>query len=332
MKTDVQFYLDELDEAKDRRDLTQAYQDAWTVNHLRYFATRAISCMSQIPQILFHTQLPTNLPRLLVRNSGDFFPNVPESHPWHIFCNAHNALFTQHLNVLPDWDMFQTSHPWAYFHAAARCVSGGPVYMTDVPGKHDLNLIRQMTAQTCRGDTVTLRPSIVGKTTQAYIGYDELALLKVGTFNGMQQTGTGILGVFNTTQSHLTELVSLSDIPGTEHGNYLMRAFTNGDISAPVRRQDASALVYLDLPVKGWEILTAYPVQQMQLKRQHQGKSSTEVAIAVLGLLDKMTGSVAIETTQIYVEESGRLRVWAALKALGTYGEFNLTTFLVLDS
>ena len=288
--------------------------------------------MSQIPQILFHTQLPTNLPRLLVRNSDDFFPNVPESHPWHIFCNAHNALFTQHLNVLPDWDMFQTSHPWAHFHAAARCVSGGPIYITDVPGEHNLDLIRQMTAQTCRGDTVILRPSVVGKTKQAYVAYDELALLKVGSFNGIQQTGTGILGVFNTTQSHLIELVSLSDIPGTDHGTYVIRAFNCGDVSAPVKRQDTSGLVFLDLPVKGWEILTAFPVQKMQLKRQRQGRSSTAVDVAILGLLDKMTGAVAIETTQIYVEESGRLRVWAALKALGTYGKCHLALLIVCDS
>ncbi|KAI7197876.1 glycoside hydrolase [Hortaea werneckii] len=120
VKTDAQFFLDLLLHAPDRRAVTTEYQDAWTLAHLRHFSSRAISCMSQAPQILFHSQLPTNKPRLLVRNSDDFFPEVAASHPWHIFCNAHNALFTQHLNVLPDWDMFQTSHPWAGFHAAAR--------------------------------------------------------------------------------------------------------------------------------------------------------------------------------------------------------------------
>ncbi|KAL8958994.1 MAG: hypothetical protein Q9193_004056, partial [Seirophora villosa] len=54
--------------------------------------------MSQIPQILFHTQLTTNKPRLMVRNSDDFFPGVPSSHPFHIFTNAFNALLTSHLN------------------------------------------------------------------------------------------------------------------------------------------------------------------------------------------------------------------------------------------
>ena len=50
----------------------------------------------------------------------------------HVFANAHSALFVQHLNVLPDWDMFQTSHAYSGFHAAARCVSGGPIVIVSV--------------------------------------------------------------------------------------------------------------------------------------------------------------------------------------------------------
>lgn len=40
---------------------------------------------------------------------------------------------TQHLNVIPDWDMFQTVHEYSGFHAAARCVSGGPIYIVCSP-------------------------------------------------------------------------------------------------------------------------------------------------------------------------------------------------------
>jgi hypothetical protein len=181
VKTDAQFMLDDLQSAKDRRRMIREYQDVWSIAQLRAFSNQAISCMSQTPQMIFHSQLPTNKPRLLVRNSDDFFPDVEDSHPWHIFCNAHNALLTQHLNVLPDWDMFQTSHPWAGFHAAARCLSGGPIYITDSPGKHDVNLIKQMTARTPRGNTVILRPPIRGKTSQAYTSYDELRLLRIET-------------------------------------------------------------------------------------------------------------------------------------------------------
>ena len=107
VKTDAQFFVDLVQGAEDRRALTTAYQDAWTVAYLRHFSNRAISCMSQNPQMLFHSQLPNHRSPILVRNSDDFFPLIERSHPWHVYCNAYNALLTQHLNVLPDWDMFQ---------------------------------------------------------------------------------------------------------------------------------------------------------------------------------------------------------------------------------
>ena len=181
VKTDAQFMLDDLQSAVDRRRMLREYQDVWSIAMLRNFSGLGISCMSQTPQMIFHSQLPTNKPRVLVRNSDDFFPDVEDSHPWHIFCNAHNSLLTQHLNVLPDWDMFQTEHPWAGFHAAARCLSGGPIYITDSPGKHDPDLIRQMTANTPRGSTVILRTPRFGKSSRAYIGYEEQKLLKIET-------------------------------------------------------------------------------------------------------------------------------------------------------
>lgn len=43
VKTDAQFFLDELDDATDRRSLTRPYQDAWNINHLRHFSGKAIS-------------------------------------------------------------------------------------------------------------------------------------------------------------------------------------------------------------------------------------------------------------------------------------------------
>lgn len=64
--------------------------------------------MSQAPQTLFHSLLQDKTPAVSHRNSDDFFPDVTDSNPWHIFVNAHNALLDRHLNVVPDWDMFQT--------------------------------------------------------------------------------------------------------------------------------------------------------------------------------------------------------------------------------
>ncbi|OAA62064.1 raffinose synthase protein [Niveomyces insectorum RCEF 264] len=250
VKTDAQFMPDTWTSAAARRTLIPAYQAAWSLAALRHFQGRAIACMAQTPALLFGAQLsPAAGPPLTVRNSDDFFPDVPASHPWHVWTNAYNSLLTQHLNVLPDWDMFQTVHGYSGFHAAARCVSGGPIYITDVPGQHDVDLLRQMTGTavpsrvfgsdgtgtgtgtgtetgntstattTTTAGTVVFRPSVVGRALDAYTGFHDHVLLLVGSFHGNATTGAGLLGVFNVADRPLRALVPLSRVPGVVVAN-----------------------------------------------------------------------------------------------------------------
>ena len=323
--------------AKSRRDLISTYLDAWTISTLRHFSIKAISCMSQTPQILFHSQLPQSKPPILVRNSDDFFPEIPTSHPWHIFTNAHNALFTQHLNLIPDWDMFQTVHDYSGFHAAARCVSGGPIYVTDVPGQHDLDLIGQMTGPTPRGKTVIFRPSVVGKSLDPYNGYDDDQLLLIGTYHGKvwsspqpgsithiyvgaAGTGTGIIGFFNVSQRPLTELIPLSKFPGVVEAQfYVIRAHSTGMISKPMQVVDPTALIKISLGIRGYDILSAYPLRGfVDAKRQET------IWIANLGLLGKMAGAAAIVDNKMTKLENGRIVIDTNMKALGVLGMLSL--------
>ena len=82
VKTDGQYMIDTLVSPSARRDLINAYQDAWTIASLNHFSSRVISCMSQSPSILFHSQLPHNRPQILVRNSDDYYP------PDHTSCTS----------------------------------------------------------------------------------------------------------------------------------------------------------------------------------------------------------------------------------------------------
>ncbi|KAJ5503355.1 Aldolase-type TIM barrel [Penicillium fimorum] len=325
VKTDAQFFLDLLEDAEDRRRFMTSYQDAWSIASLRHFSTRSMSCGSMIPQIIFHSQMPTNKPAVPLRNSDDFFPDIIASHPWHVFCNAHNALFTRYLNVLPDWDMFQTSHAYASFHAAARCVSGGPIYITDEPGKHDLTLLDQMTAPTVKGSTVILRPSVIGRTIDIYHDYNEGHVLRVGSYTGWAKTGSGIMGLFNIQSAETSIIVSLMDFPGIHEdseGQYIVRAHSSGKISHRMRPSAHNSLVSVALEPKGWEILTAYPTRSFTLTGSHGGNPSGDsmTHVSVLGLLGKMTGAAAVVTSDISIVENGRLRLDVSLKALGTLG------------
>jgi hypothetical protein len=318
VKTDGQYMLDTWTSPAIRRTLIPSYLDAWTLASLRHFQARVTSCMSQSPPILFHAQLPTIRPPIVYRNSDDYFPPVPDSHPWHVWANAHNALLTQHLNVLPDWDMFQTVHDYAGFHAAARCVSGGPVYITDVPGQHDLGLIRQMTVITPRGKTVVLRPSVLGRTMDAYVGYRERGggVLKIGAYHGRAELGTGIVGVLNVEEREVVDVLPLGRFPGVvEGGKYVVRAHTTGRVSPPLEVGEPKSLVTVSLGVRGYDVLCAYPL--------HAVKSATrgQLLLANLGLVGKMTGCAAVLRTVFEVRENGRMLVDVTLKALGVLGE-----------
>jgi hypothetical protein len=57
VKADNQYYPDYVAGAKDREALIQVYQDSWLAAATKHFEHRAISCMSQTPQILFHSFL-----------------------------------------------------------------------------------------------------------------------------------------------------------------------------------------------------------------------------------------------------------------------------------
>ncbi|KAL4878471.1 raffinose synthase or seed imbibition protein Sip1-domain-containing protein [Aspergillus karnatakaensis] len=315
VKADAQSFLDLLVDPIDRKTFTTAYQDAWSISSLRHFGPRVISCMSQYPQPIFHSQLPTTKPTIVVRNSDDFFPDIQDSHAWHIFCNAHNALLTRYLNVLPDWDMFQTSHPYASFHAAARCISGGPIYITDTPGQHNQALINQITAPTIQNTTIILRPSLVGRTLDMYNAINESPILRIGTYTGRAKTGSGILALFNVSAAKSSTLTPLSAFPGIyasdTESSYIVRAHSTGHIADALTE---SSILSTSLDVRGWEILTAYPVHSINFK------NDLPTQVSILGLLGKMTGVAALLSSDVYVESNGRLRVDVALKALGVLG------------
>ena len=227
--------------------------------------------------------------------------------------------------------MFQTSHPYSSFHAAGRCISGGPIYFTDEPGKHDVDLISQMTAQTTKGKTIILRPTVIGKTTAVYTAYEEERLLKVGTFTGDKSTGTGILGLFNVSHRVLSEFVNLNAFPGVQVGEeYIVRGHTTGEISSVIKVDDKAAVVSLEVEVKGWEILSAYRLRSFTLG-QGQGAERSGLKVAVLGLLGKMTGAAAVLNSDMQVDGNGRLRIKSSIKALGVLGAYNTYSSMATD-
>lgn len=213
----------------------------------------------------------------------------------------------EHLNVLPDWDMFQTDHFYSNFHGAARCLSGGPIYITDIPGRHDVSLIRQMTAETTDGRSIILRPERIGRSSEIYIAHAEARLLRIDT----SHQGASVLGLFNVGSSPLREIVNAAQFPGLADGkSHVLRHYSSGAISRPWSKQEDFSVVEVEVAERGFEILTASPIQTY-------GKTD----ISVLGLLGKMTGAAAIQSLSfLEATESSQVEIRVRLKALGSLG------------
>ncbi|GMH43621.1 hypothetical protein BSKO_11543 [Bryopsis sp. KO-2023] len=129
---------------------------------------------------------------VIARASDDFYPRDPNSTTPHIANSAFNSLFLGPL-VMPDWDMFQSIHPAARLHGMARAISGGAVYVSDRPGNHDFDLLKELVLS----DGSVLRAQLPGRPTRDCLFRNVLkdgkTLLKVWNIN----LYSGIVGMFN---------------------------------------------------------------------------------------------------------------------------------------
>ncbi|CAN0345806.1 unnamed protein product, partial [Discosporangium mesarthrocarpum] len=145
--------------------LARAFHSALSKSVSRHFPTdsgvpggkggRIIHCMCHDSQILL--QLPGCYDlRPVIRGSDDHYPRDKASHGPHIYANAFNGLLISNCG-LQDWDMFQTGIGQAsWMHAVSRAVSGGPVYISDRPGMHNLDILKRTVLE----DGDVLRPTI----------------------------------------------------------------------------------------------------------------------------------------------------------------------------
>ena len=135
-------------------------------------------------------------------------------------------------------------------------------------------------------------------------------------FEGAAATGTGIIGFFNVSQRPLTELIPLSKFPGVvEAQYYIVRAHSSGLIAKPLQVVDPSALIHISLGVRGYDILSAYPLRGFVDEKKNE-----TTWIANLGLLGKMAGAAAIVDNKITKLENRRIVIDTNIKALGVLG------------
>ena len=233
-----------------RVKVTMAYRAGLERSAEKYFNGRLINCMSNAQETWYGSETST-----LLRSSIDFFPHNPASHGAHLYTNAMMGVWFGEF-MLPDWDMFHTAHQYGAFHAAARAISGGPVYCSDKPEGHDFALLSKLV---CSDGTV-LRSDEPGRLTRDCLLRDptqEDVLLKIWNRSG----SFGVVGVFfaqaaKTQSQSFSAVVRARDVEGLRGENYACWSHCEGRLRV-VSRDEA---VSVTLRESEFELFTYAPV------------------------------------------------------------------------
>jgi raffinose synthase len=158
----------------------------------KYFGGAVLNCMCLTNDVL---QSPSF--SAVARSSEDYFP---ENHSFnikagneavHVYNNIMNNTWL-HPIVKTDFDMFQSHRANAAYHALARVLNNGPVYITDYPNQHNKEVLSAM----CLEDGTLLQ----AETPLLPLADCMFQPLGQGVFFGMSQYADFYLvGAWNTT-------------------------------------------------------------------------------------------------------------------------------------
>ncbi|CAN1774578.1 Galactinol--sucrose galactosyltransferase [Linum perenne] len=140
VKVDVIHLLEMLSEEYGGRvELAKAYYNALTASVRKHFkGNGVIASMEHCNDFIISKDSDA------MKYAGDdFWCTDPSGDGCHMVHCAYNSLWMGNF-IHPDWDMFQSTHPCAEFHAASRAISGGPIYISDSVRQHNFDLLKQL--------------------------------------------------------------------------------------------------------------------------------------------------------------------------------------------
>ncbi|KAI5582875.1 hypothetical protein BDE02_07G115200 [Populus trichocarpa] len=320
-----------------RVDLAKAYFKALTASVRKHFkGNGVIASMQHCNDFMFLGTEAISLGRV----GDDFWCTDPSGDPngtfWlqgcHMVHCAYNSLWMGNF-IHPDWDMFQSTHPCAEFHAASRAISGGPIYVSDAVGKHNFPLLKRLVLP----DGSILRCEYHALPTRDCLFEDPLhdgnTMLKIWNLNKF----TGVVGAFNcqgggwcretrrnqcaSQFSHLvTAKTNPRDIewssgknPVSIEGVQMFAMYLSQSKKLVLSKPDEN--IEIALEPFNFELITVSPVTILAGKSVH---------FAPIGLVNMLNTGGAIQslaytddaksTVQIGIKGSGEMRVFASEK------------------
>jgi hypothetical protein len=313
---------------------SKSYQKAiWNASTTNFNA-RSIHSMAHSPRIIFDLIISLSsvgkIPHAVFRNSDDFFPDVESSHTKHVYTNCLNNLWSSTLGIRPDWDMFQSYHRYGNFHAAARAISGGPIYISDELGKHDPKVLHKLFIGTGEKDDAKVlmfdKPAIPCERSIFCDPRKVNQSLKI--FNSTENYS--VIGMFNCTDHIIADYIRLGDIPNIDsrqqvygvymYNNRVVRKlkFLQQDIWTILKPTEFELAWIAPLDIRR---STSKAIPSLGIYTNQ----TISVSAACFGLVDKFNGCLAVNfhgfTSENHGQDSGPI-FEANLSARGIVGFF----------
>ncbi len=184
----------------------------------KYFGNTIINCMDMGNNAYYNFGSTA-----VARNEEDYFPYEPgETYNMmrgnaavHVLSAVTNSLWFGEM-VYPDYDEFESYNPNATFHAIARAISDGPVYVTDKPGKQDFNVLFPLVYR----DGRIIRTSVPARPTQDCL----FQVQAPKPFKAFSRSGKiGLIAVWNVADTNFVAgTFKPSDVHGIEGKRFLV--------------------------------------------------------------------------------------------------------------
>ncbi|OMP12800.1 Raffinose synthase [Corchorus olitorius] len=337
VKVDVIHLLEMLCENYGGRvDLAKAYYRALTDSVKRHFkGNGVIASMEHCNDFMF---LGTEA-ICLGRVGDDFWCTDPSGDPngtfWlqgcHMVHCAYNSLWMGNF-IHPDWDMFQSTHPCAEYHAASRAISGGPIYVSDTVGKHNFPLLKRLVMP----DGSILRCEYYALPTRDCLFEDPLhdgkTMLKIWNLNKY----TGVIGVFNCQgggwcrETRRNQCFSQFSHMVTTKTNVMDIEWNSGKSPIPIEGVQVFAMYFsqskklllsnptekieISLEPFNFELITVAPVTVLAGKSVHFAPIGLVNMLNVGGAIQSLAYDELQSSAKVEVKGSGEMRVFASAK------------------
>ncbi|KAK4483318.1 hypothetical protein RD792_010504 [Penstemon davidsonii] len=314
-----------------RVELAKAYYDGLSKSLRKNFnGTGLIASMEQCNDFFFLATKQISMGRV----GDDFWFQDPNGDPmgvyWlqgvHMIHCSYNSLW-QGQFIQPDWDMFQSDHLCAEFHAGSRAICGGPVFVSDKVGRHNFELLRKLvlpdgTILRCQHYALPTRDCLFENPL-----FDGKTLLKLWNLNKFG----GVVGIFNCQgagwypeeqkiKAHpecykaIPGFVSPADVEWEQKD--FTAEYRNNELFAVYLHKagtfyltKACDEMNITLEPSSFEIFTVSPVYRL----------SEKVEFAAVGLVNMFNSGGAVESLEYKLNEKKTFTVVIKIKGSGKF-------------